>query len=70
MLLLVVSHVFAGFVPYFGEKFFPRSRKTTLNQIAERLLQSEDLRERPIFACGIHLCNTLLGGVSMVDEFF
>ncbi|CAL1168697.1 unnamed protein product [Cladocopium goreaui] len=34
-------------------------KKTTLNQIAERLLQSEDLRERPIFACGIHLCNTL-----------
>ncbi|CAK9051512.1 Hypothetical protein (Fragment) [Durusdinium trenchii] len=34
-------------------------KKNTLNQIAERLLHSEDLRSRPIFACGIHLCNTL-----------
>ena len=50
--------------------FVPRSivsfpafslRKTTLNQIADRLFDSEDLRSVPIFACGIHLCNTLLG---------
>eukprot|EP00434_Breviolum_minutum_P002572 symbB.v1.2.002273.t1/scaffold122.1/size316190/6 len=34
-------------------------KKTTLNQIADRLFDSEDLRSVPIFACGIHLCNTL-----------
>ncbi|CAJ1438480.1 unnamed protein product [Effrenium voratum] len=38
-------------------------KKATLNQIAQRLLsapsQSNDPRPAPVFACGVHLCNTL-----------
>ena len=60
--LVVSSWLLSLLYLMFWQEIRPaRYRKTTLNQIAERLLQSEDLRERPIFACGIHLCNTCLG---------